>query len=222
MLEFSHVTKTFRGPDGDVSALNDVTFSIKAGELVAVQGSSGCGKTTMLLVAGGLLRPSSGEVLIGDQKPYDVGVGQRTALRAELIGFVFQQFHLIPYLTVLDNILAPTVAKPDPEARARAGELIRRFQLEHRVGHVPAQLSTGECQRTALARALLNQPKLILADEPTGNLDETNGKIVLDHLTTFARNGGAVLLVTHDSRIAQLADRIMMLDQGKVVGEISD
>jgi len=219
MLDFNNVTKTFRGPDGDVAALKEVSFSIQAGELVAVQGSSGCGKTTMLLMAGGLLTPSSGEVRIGQQNPYELGMGRRTALRADLIGFVFQQFHLIPYLTVLDNILAPTVARPNPEARARAGELIRHFQLEHRVNHVPDQLSTGECQRTALARALLNQPKLILADEPTGNLDEKNGAIVLDHLTAFTRNGGAVLLVTHDSRIALSADRILTLDGGQIAAD---
>jgi ABC-type lipoprotein export system ATPase subunit len=167
-------------------------------------------------MAGGLLKPSGGAVLLDGQDPYALRPNQRSALRAEKIGFVFQQFHLIPYLTVLDNILSPSGAHRQPDARVRAAELIEHFKLEHRIKHVPAQLSTGERQRTALARALLNRPRIILADEPTGNLDETNAEIVLNYLTEFVKNGGAVLLATHDIRISTFANRILHMEAGRL------
>ena len=217
MLEFNEVSKSFQGPDGPVQALKDVSFSIAAGELVVVQGQSGSGKTTLLLTAGGLLRPDSGRVLIKGEDCYRLGPNHRSALRAEKIGFVFQQFHLVPYLSVLDNVLAPTAARPQAGATARAQELIQHFNLQERIKHLPAQLSTGERQRTALARALLNNPKLILADEPTGNLDEENGKAVLGYLSEFASNGGAVLIVTHDNQISGLAHRQITLEQGRII-----
>ena len=132
-----------------------------------------------------------------------------------MIGFVFQQFHLVPYLTVLDNIRAPTIATGQPQ-ESRARELIKRYSLEHRTDHVPGELSSGERQRTALARALLNSPKLLLADEPTGNLDEANSKVVLDHLRTFADEGGTVLLVTHDAQAADCADRSIVFRDGRI------
>jgi putative ABC transport system ATP-binding protein len=183
---------------------------------VAVQGPSGCGKTTLLLAAGGLLQPSNGRVLIDGQDPYAFSPEQRARFRGQKIGFVFQQFHLIPFLSVLDNILAPTLAFPTPDAPEHARELIAHFGLQDRVHHVSASLSTGERQRTALARALLNRPKLLLADEPTGNLDGDNGVIVLNCLAEFAKNGGAVLLVTHDSAAVQAAHRVVCLCEGKL------
>ena len=216
MLEMREVSKSFQGPEGEVRALQDVSLSVAPGELVVVRGPSGCGKTTLLLIAGGLLGPSAGEVLVGDRAPYRLGANQRSALRAESVGFVFQQFHLIPYLSVLDNVRAPSAARPQPGALDRARELVRRFNLEHRINHVPAQLSTGERQRTALARALLNHPKLILADEPTGNLDDENATMVLKHLAEFADQGSAVLLVTHDAGAAGRAHRTFRLEEGKL------
>lgn len=216
MLELKEITKSFQGPEGEVRAISDVSFSVALGEFVVVQGPSGCGKTTLLLVAGGLLRPSGGKVIVNGQDPYSLDPNERSALRAEKIGFVFQQFHLMPYLSVLENVLVPSVAKPLPGALDRARELIRHFNLDHRINHVPAQLSTGERQRTALARALLNDPKLILADEPTGNLDEENGKIVLSYLYEFAQDNGAVLIVTHDKQIFDYAHRSIELYEGKI------
>jgi len=216
VLELKEVSKSFRGPEGEVRALEAISLAVEAGELVVVHGPSGSGKTTLLLVAGGLLRPSGGEVLVEGCDPYRLGPNQRSALRAESVGFVFQQFHLIPYLDVLDNVRAPSVARPPPGAVDRARELVRRFSLEHRFHHVPAQLSTGERQRTALARAVLNRPKLILADEPTGNLDEENAAMVLDYLAEFADQGSAVLLVTHDAGAAGRAHRTFRLDEGKL------
>lgn len=227
MLELKKVAKSFQGPRGQpsplrqgrgqVQALKDVSLSVSPGELVVVQGPSGCGKTTLLLTAGGLLKPDTGEVLINGQDPYRMGPNQRSVLRAQRIGFVFQQFHLVPYLSVLDNVLAPSVARAQPNSSERAQQLIQHFKIEDRINHVPSQLSTGERQRTALARALLNSPEFILADEPTGNLDEENGKIVLGFLSEFVSNGGAVLLVTHDTNISQFAHRNLRLFQGEII-----
>jgi putative ABC transport system ATP-binding protein len=216
VLQIQDLAKSYRGPKGVVRAVDDVSLQIGAGEFVAVQGPSGCGKTTLLLAAGGLLQPSDGRVLIEGQDPYALSPEKRARFRGRNIGFVFQQFHLIPFLSVWDNVLAPTLAFPAPDATKRARELIANFGLQDRVQHVAASLSTGERQRTALARALLNQPKLLLADEPTGNLDNENGAVVLDCLAGFARNGGAVLLVTHDSAAVQAAHRTVRLREGKL------
>ena len=219
MIEFKNVCKTFRGPEGPVDALRDFSVTIEAGEFVVARGPSGSGKSTMLLVAGALLRPTSGNLTLGGQDPYALSPAKRGAVRAAQIGFVFQQFHLIPYLSVRDNILAPAVALPNPEAGARADELIDRFGLRERAQHLPAQLSTGERQRTALARAMLNQPKILLADEPTGNLDEDNGQVAVDHLAEFVSEGGTVLMVTHEQTGISHADRILRIEGGKLVSD---
>ena len=217
MLEFKNISKWFDGPEGKVTALNEVCLSISPGEFLAVRGPSGCGKTTLLLTAGGLLRPSAGQVSLDGYDPYALGPEKRSKMRARMIGFVFQQFHLIPYLTVRQNILAPSLALPAKEADQRARELVGRFGLDDRAGHVPAQLSTGERQRTALARALLNKPKIILADEPTGNLDEDNADIVFGYLSQYVSEGGCVLLVTHDVRAAAHATRTLQMVDGRLI-----
>jgi putative ABC transport system ATP-binding protein len=207
MLEIQHLAKSYPGPSGQLAVLADLCLQVQPGEFVAVQGPSGCGKSTLLLIAGGLLQPDAGRVVVGGQDVYALSPEERARFRADAIGFVFQQFHLVPYLSVLDNVLAPTLAATIPGARDRAKELIERFGLAPRCRHVPAQLSTGERQRTALARALLNRPRLLLADEPTGNLDDENGQLVLRFIADYAKGGGAVLLVTHDRRAAAVADR---------------
>ncbi len=217
MLRLDKIRKDYTSPDGTVQAVSDISLAIEGGDFVAVQGPSGCGKTTLLLVAGCLLQPSSGSVRLDDVDPYALSPNQRGTLRSRRIGFVFQQFHLIPYLSVRENILAPTVASPDPNAEGRAGELIGHFKLDHRVNHLPAQLSTGERQRTALARALLNSPGIILADEPTGNLDDANAEIIFGYLKEFVTGGGAVLLVTHDPRAAGVAERTLQMDAGRLL-----
>jgi putative ABC transport system ATP-binding protein len=217
MVEFKNVTKIFDGPEGKVTALDKVSLSVQPGEFLAVCGPSGCGKTTLLLTAGGLLRPSNGQVNLDGSDPYGVSPEMRSKMRARMIGFVFQQFHLIPYLTVRQNILAPSLALPAKEADQRAQELISRFGLDDRAGHVPAQISTGQRQRTALARALLNKPKIILADEPTGNLDEDNANTVLGYLSQYVAGGGCVLLVTHDVRTAARATRSLKMSRGQLV-----
>jgi ABC-type lipoprotein export system ATPase subunit len=219
MLEFKNVSKWFNGSQGKVTALREVSFSVQPGELLAVRGPSGCGKTTLLLTAGGLLRPSAGQVSVAGQDPYELGPEQRCQLRARTTGFVFQQFNLIPYLSVRQNILTASLAMPGEKASERASRLISHFGLEDRAHHVPSQLSTGEKQRTALARALLNEPKVILADEPTGNLDEDNAEIVLGYLSQYVKDGGCVLLVTHDARAAAHATRTVQMTQGSVIGK---
>ena len=211
LLDFSHVSKTYPASAGEVRALRDVSFTLDPGDFLAIRGPSGCGKSTLLLAAGGLLRPTTGTITLLDQNLYALSNEARARLRATTIGFVFQQFHLVPYLTVLDNILAASLATRTPNAKERAHELMQRFHLTDRASHTPGELSTGERQRTALARALLNQPRLLLADEPTGNLDGDNATIVLDTLKTFAAQGGAVLLVTHDDRAAAAAQRTMQM-----------
>lgn len=222
-LDVRNISKTYRGADGPVRALKDVSLTLEPGEFIAVQGPSGGGKTTLLLVIGGLLSPDTGEVLIDGTNPYVLPSDARARFRAETVGFVFQQFHLVPFLSVLDNVLAPSMAMPrwDPhwgtDAQQRARELIAHFGLEHRLGHVPGELSSGERQRTALARALLNRPKLLLADEPTGNLDRDNADAVLGYLAEFARSGGSVLLVTHEATVAEFADRVITIRDGQLL-----
>ena len=215
VVDLATVSKVY---DGGVTALRDVSLTIVAGELVAIVGPSGSGKSTMLHLIGTLDRPSAGTVRIEGHDVAGLSDRQLSALRARRIGFVFQQFHLVPYLSVLDNVLAAALACPLADARKRADYLLARFGLTSRCHHVPAELSTGERQRTALARALLHRPKLLLADEPTGNLDPDNGRLVLDALADHASSGGAVLLVTHEPEAAARAHRVVTFDHPGVLG----
>jgi len=223
LLQFQEVCKTYHGGDDPVPALRNVSFEIEAGRFLAIRGPSGCGKSTLLLTAGTLLSPDSGEVIMAGERPYQLPGDRRATFRGQRIGFVFQQFHLVPYLSVLENILMPTLAlsgTPDAVdagvARRRAGDLLQQFGLADRAGHTPARLSSGERQRCALARALLNEPQLLLADEPTGNLDAENSEIVLQAMKDFVRTGGAVLLVTHDERAATAADDTLWMTAGQI------
>ena len=211
MIRLDKVGHHYSSPDrGDVVAIKDVNLSVAAGKFVALKGPSGCGKSTLLLIAGGLLRPTSGDVEIAGVEPYKLSLEERAAFRANTVGFVFQQFHLVPYLDVLDNILAPSLASGRKD-RKRAEALVEQFGLTHRAHHTPSALSTGERQRAAMARALYNEPKVLLADEPTGNLDPENAAIVLKQLVAFADQGGAVLMVTHASDASSVADEIITL-----------
>jgi len=216
MLEVQNFSKVFRGPDGPLNAVDDVSLQVKDGEFLSIHGASGSGKTTLLLSIGGLQSPDKGNILIEGKNIYRMGPNNRAKFRAANIGFVFQQFYLIPYLNVVDNILVPSVALPHLGADKRAEELIERFKLSERSSHKPSQLSTGERQRTAMARALLNNPKLLLADEPTGNLDKENAEIILEFLSEFAKSGKMVLMVTHSEKAAAYADREIHLKNGKV------
>lgn len=217
VIKASGITKTFQGPEGPVRAVQGIDLEIKTGEFVALYGSSGCGKSTLLLMMGGLLSPDAGTMEVSGENPYTKSANQRAAFRAANIGFVFQQFHLIPYLSVLDNVLAPQLARPLPDAENKARQLLDGFNLADRLGHVPSALSVGEQQRVALARALLSEPDVILADEPTGNLDEENSAGVLDVLAELAEAGKAVVMVTHDEQARKRGNRLVKLKDGKVV-----
>ncbi len=219
ILRIDSISKTYPANGSPVEALRDVSLDLAGGQFGALRGASGCGKSTLLLTAGGLLRPDRGHVVVADKDLYAMPPNARAAFRARHIGFVFQQFHLVPYLTVLDNVLTATLgldAAARSTARQRAIELIEQFGLTTRIRHRPAQLSTGERQRTALARALLNHPTLVLADEPTGNLDQDNATIVLQHLRDYATEGAAVLLVTHDPNATQEAQLRLKMADGQI------
>jgi len=216
MIELQNVSKVYATAAGDVRALDDVSLSVDAGEFVAVRGPSGCGKSTLLALIGGLALPTSGKVIVDGRCIGEMSSPERARFRAESLGFVFQMFHLLPYLTVLENVL---VAAPQGNAEAgrpRAAELLRTFGLEDRKTHLPSQLSIGERQRVAMARALLNEPKLLLADEPTGNLDAKNAEAVMNWLAEFHKAGGTVLLVTHEQVAAGYAQRTIALKDGKL------
>ncbi len=219
VLKISNVSKNYVTKKRTVKALNGLSLELAKGKCVAVRGPSGCGKSTLLLTAGTLLRPDAGGVFVDDSNVYDINGNARAKFRAEHIGFVFQQFHLVSYLTVMDNVLAASVAMKSNNTRERAAELIEKFGMADRADHVPAELSTGERQRVALARALLNRPGLLLADEPTGNLDSDNAHDVLEYFTEFVKAGGAVLLVTHDERATEYADRCLQMRDGRIVDE---
>ncbi len=223
ILTIDRLNKTFIANGGRVAALADVSLRVGRGEVVAINGRSGCGKTTLLLTAGGLLPPDTGTASLDGSDLYALSHDERAVERARNIGFVFQQFHLLPYLNVLENVLVPTIAgsaggrDERADTRQRALALLRRFDLLERVGHRPAQLSTGEKQRVALVRALINRPKFLFADEPTGNLDDDNAAEVMHYITDFAAGGGGVLLVSHDRRTAMHADQSYQMEQGRLL-----
>jgi putative ABC transport system ATP-binding protein len=216
MIHLDQVSKTYQRANGPVHALTNVTLDIAPGQFVAVRGPSGCGKSTLLTIVGGLAMPTSGTVRVAGADVLAMSPAERARFRAENIGFVFQMFHLLPYLSVLENVAAAAIPGTEAEATKRAGETLDRFQLAHRLHHRPDELSTGECQRVAIARALVNRPRLILADEPTGNLDAENAASVLDLLTDFHRDGGSVLLVTHEEPAAARAERTISLRHGSI------
>jgi ABC-type lipoprotein export system ATPase subunit len=216
MIVLQDASKVYRTREREIHALDGITAHIEPGEFVAVRGPSGCGKSTLLMAVAGMARPTSGRVILDGEDLYALSPRRRAAIRARKVGFVFQMFHLVPYLSVWENILSPRLAgsrATDSEARIVA----ERVGLTERLSHRPAELSTGERQRVALARALLNKPKLILADEPIGNLDPENGRAVMDFLAEFSQEGGTVLLVTHEELAASYARRTLRLDRGRLL-----
>jgi len=214
MIQLEDVSKIYRTNGGPVHALSGVSLTVEQGEFVAVRGPSGCGKSTLLTIVGGLGMPTSGRVTVAGEDVVGMSSAARARFRAERIGFVFQMFHLLPYLTVLENVAAAALPGQEAAARERAQKLLERFQLGDRLKHRPGQLSTGECQRVAIARAMVNRPQLILADEPTGNLDPENSVSVLELLSAFQRDGGTILLVTHQESAAKYAGRAIELRAG--------
>lgn len=214
LIETRHLYKRF----GQVTALEEINIRIAAGEFVAIMGASGSGKTTLMNILTSLDTASEGTILLDGVDMARLDEDGRRRFRAEKIGLVFQQFHLIPYLNALENVmLAQHYHSVTDEAEARA--VLAQVGLEHRVGHRPSQLSGGEQQRLCIARALVNQPPVIFADEPTGNLDEKNERLVLDLLLKLNRQGRTIVMVTHNPDLGKLANRIIFLQHGKLLRE---
>ncbi len=217
MIHLESISKVYSDRRrGDVRALDDVSLAVSEAEFVAIKGPSGSGKSTLLMAVGGMNRPSAGRAVVDGVDLYGMSSQERAQFRADKIGFVFQMFHLVPYLNVIENVLLPTVNDRSKASRDGALALLERFGMSGRLHHKPAELSTGERQRTAMARALLNRPKLVLADEPTGNLDPENAAEVMGYLSEFQRDGGTVVLVTHEGAALEHAERIVRIRQGKI------
>jgi len=219
LIQLQEVSKTYPMPGGDVHALRRVSLEVEAGEFVSVVGTSGSGKTTLLYLLGLLTTPSGGRYRLGDRPVEELSDRERSAIRGREVGFVFQSFHLIPQLDLLDNVLLASryARRARPVSfREEARGLIERVGLGHRIRHRPGELSGGEMQRVAIARALLGGPSLILADEPTGNIDQENGKQIFDLLQSLCDEGRTIILVTHDLALARRAGRRIHLRDGEV------
>jgi putative ABC transport system ATP-binding protein len=221
MYQLKEVTKRYRRRQEEVVAFRTSQLTIGRGEYVAVVGPSGSGKTTLLSLLGGMLSPDNGQVLLDGQSLYDLPIAQRTEVRRTKIGFVFQTFNLIPYLTARENVQVPLyLAGLAPEMqRIRAEQLLEQVGLANRLNHKPCEMSTGQQQRVALARTLANAPKLILADEPTGNLDPDSKAAVMGIFQKFVADGGTIVMVTHDPASAAQATRRLRIVDGEISEE---
>ncbi len=217
MIELRNVTKTVRSGTEDLTILNDVSIAIPDGQFVAVTGASGSGKSTLLGLIAGLDAPSSGQIMIDTDEITSLGEDALARIRSEKIGFIFQSFHLIPSLTAYENILIPMEILGLRDVETRASALLDQVDLTNRGHHYPAELSGGEQQRVAIARAFANSPKILLADEPTGNLDTKNGQHIFDLMKELHKqNDVTLVLVTHDPALAEQAQRRIILTDGRV------
>lgn len=223
-IEIKNLKKVFRSDSVQTIALNGVSLSVADGEFVAVMGPSGCGKSTLLNILGLLDNPTSGEYLLGDTEVGSLRESQRTVWRRGRMGFIFQSFNLIEEMNIRDNIMLPlnSLDLPKAEKNRRVDEAMRRMGIAHRSRHYPSQLSGGQQQRAAIARAIVSEPGLILADEPTGNLDSRNGAEVMELLSELHRAGATIVMVTHSQKDAALADRIINLFDGQIVENLND
>ena len=222
MIEVSNLKKIFRTEEVETWALSDVSFTVADGEFVAIMGPSGCGKSTLLSILGLLDNPTEGSYKLQDREVATLNEDQRTDLRKGTIGFVFQSFNLIDELNVFENIELPLLymGVPEKERRRRVEEVMDRMNISHREKHFPNQLSGGQQQRVAIARAVISGPKLILADEPTGNLDSVNGQEVMNLLKELNQSGTTIVMVTHSRHDASYASRIINLFDGSIVKEL--
>ena len=225
VMEARGLERRFNEGGRTLEILRGVDVAVRADEMVAVLGRSGSGKSTLLHLLGGLDRPNAGEVVVGGQRLSGLSPRKAARLRAERIGFVFQFYHLLPELSALENVLCAAMIRRSivgwlghrAEARARATALLERVGLAERLSHKPAKLSGGERQRVAIARALMNAPDVLLADEPTGNLDADTGQSVLEMFQQLHADGQAMVLVTHDQRVADGSTRVLTLERGRIV-----
>ncbi len=218
LARVSHVTKIYEAESEPVTAVNDVSLQIEPGEFVALMGPSGCGKSSLLHILGAMDRPSRGEAWLEDFAIHDLTEEELTGIRRTRIGFVFQFFHLLPTLTVEENVSLPLLlANGAATDNARVSQLLETVGLTHRRTATPNRLSGGELQRAAVARAVVNNPPLVVADEPTGNLDSENGRVVLELLSELTANGTAVVMATHSSEAARYAHRTLQMKDGRLV-----
>jgi len=221
MIKTIDLTKVFRTDEVETTALNKVSFEVKSGEFVAIMGPSGCGKSTLLNILGLLDNPTAGQYFFLDNEVSKYKEKQRTNLRKSNIGFVFQSFNLIDELTVFENVELPLLYMniPSSERKKKVEAVLERMKISHRRNHFPQQLSGGQQQRVAIARSVVGNPKLILADEPTGNLDSANGEEVMNLLTELNNEGTTIVMVTHSPTDAEKAHRIVQLFDGHIVTE---
>ncbi len=221
MIKTEKLSKIFRTDEVETTALDEVSFRVKPGEFVAIMGPSGCGKSTLLNILGLLDNPSGGSYMFNDKEVASLNERQRAKLRKKNIGFVFQSFNLIDELNVHENVELPLIylGMPASQRKKRVEEVLERMQILHRKKHFPMQLSGGQQQRVAVARAVVANPHLILADEPTGNLDSVNGEEVMNLLESLNAEGTTIIIVTHSQRDAEYAQRIVRLFDGQIITE---
>lgn len=217
-IKLQNITKTFGFGDAEISALDDVDLTVKKGEFIAIMGPSGCGKTTLLNVIGLLDQPSTGEYYLDDNPVDDLNSRQRAHIRSKHIGFVFQNFNLVPRLTVIENVALPLTYKGFGKVKRlqEASRILKTFHLNEREYYMPHQLSGGQVQRVAIARALVNSPSIILADEPTGNLDSKTSHIIMEELADLHRRGNTIIMVTHNPELTSYASRVITMLDGKI------
>jgi putative ABC transport system ATP-binding protein len=220
MLEIKNISKTYGQGTAEVVALNNVSFFVNDGDFIAIMGPSGSGKSTLLNVIGGLDYPSRGEVILDGERIDNLDENDFVGIRRNKIAYVFQQYHLLPSLTALENVMLPLTFCGLGNGEEKGLEILREVGLRERIGHKPGQLSGGEQQRVAIARALVNSPSLILADEPTGNMDQKTGGEILDLFRQLNRDGRSIIMVTHDPEIARHAREIIILQDGQIVNSI--
>ena len=216
MIQIKNLTKIFHSKESDVIALNEINLNLEESNFILIKGPSGCGKSTLLFSIAGMLRPSSGEIILNGKNIYSYPEKELLKYRARYIGFVYQSYYLIPYLDVLDNILLVNKSHGVVVTEAEVMELAKKFNLQDRLHHKPSELSVGEKQRVAFMRAIVVKPKILLADEPTGNLDPENTKIIMDAFMDFRRQGGTVIMVSHGNEADAYADRLVEMKEGKL------
>jgi putative ABC transport system ATP-binding protein len=221
MLEIKNIFKTYGQGTAQVVALDDVSFCVDDGDFIAIMGPSGSGKSTLLNVIGGLDHPSSGEVILDGERIDNLDENDFVDIRRNRIAYVFQQYHLLPSLTALENVMLPLTFCGLGNGEEKGSEILKEVGLGARTGHKPSQLSGGEQQRVAIARALVHSPSLILADEPTGNMDQETGKEILGLFRQLNTDGRSIIMVTHDPDIAQHAREIIVLQDGRIINRIS-
>ena len=221
LIKMNSICKSYRNIDFETEVLKNITLNIDKGDYVGIIGPSGSGKSTLMAIAGCLSKPTSGEYILDGEEIENLSDRKLSRIRNEKIGFVFQAFHLLPGVTALDNVILPLVysRKSPKNVKERAREVLAKVGMDHRLHHTPGQLSGGEQQRVTIARSLINDPPIIFADEPTGNLDSKNGIATMKAFDNLVEEGKTVILITHDSQVAEQADRIITIRDGKIASD---